>query len=189
MNQHFIKRLNLTTTLQKTEDRERSEQSWMVERPFHNKEQVSWANREPGSSNNDRERDFQDVSTSFHLIHNQPSIFQMQKPQVQTAGLTMPFVFFLTYSCFVLFWPCSLTWGILVPWPEMEPEYPALGAWSLHHWTTGKVLCHFTEGTWPSEVWIRRRSWNQPFMDTELGLYVNFPLTFYFPPCFQNTVF
>jgi hypothetical protein len=57
----------------------------MVERPFNNKEQMSWANRVPGSSNNDRERDFRHVSTSFHLIHDQPSIFQMQKPQVQTA--------------------------------------------------------------------------------------------------------
>ena len=104
MNQHFIKWLNLTTTLQKTEDREHSEQSWMVERPFNNKEQMSWANRVPGSSNNDRERDFRHVSTRFHLIHDQPSIFQMQKPQVQTASLTMPFFFFLSLLpfCFVL---------------------------------------------------------------------------------------
>ena len=27
----------------------------------------------------------------------------------------------------------------LVPWPGIEPRPPALGAWSLSHWTTGKV--------------------------------------------------
>ena len=27
----------------------------------------------------------------------------------------------------------------LVPWPEIEPVPPALGAWSLSHWTTRKV--------------------------------------------------
>ena len=81
MNQHFIKWLNLTTTLQKTEDREHSEQSWMVERPFNSKDQLSWANRVPGSHNDDSERDFHNVSTSFHLVHNQPSIF----PDAETS--------------------------------------------------------------------------------------------------------
>ena len=28
----------------------------------------------------------------------------------------------------------------LVPWPGIEPRPPALGAWSLSHWTTGEVL-------------------------------------------------
>ena len=27
----------------------------------------------------------------------------------------------------------------LVPWPGIEPEPPALGAWSLSHWTTREV--------------------------------------------------
>lgn len=64
MNQHFIKWLNLTTTLQKTEDREHREQSWTVESPFNNKDQVSRASRVPGSDDiNDSERDFSEVST------------------------------------------------------------------------------------------------------------------------------
>ena len=113
-----------------------------------------------------------------HLSHNQPSTY----PDVETSdtdGQSYYAIFFLTDSRFILFWPCSLAWGILVPRPEMEPQSPVLGTCSLHHWTTGKVLCHFMEGTWASEVWIRRRSWNQPFMDTEWGLHANFPLTFF----------
>ena len=43
--------------------------------------------------------------------------------------------------CFVLFFrlhnePC----GISVSRPEIEPVPPALGAWSLNHWTTREVL-------------------------------------------------
>ena len=33
--------------------------------------------------------------------------------------------------------PCRM-WD-LVPWPGMEPRPPALGAWSLSHWTTKEV--------------------------------------------------
>ena len=57
--------------------------------------------------------------------------------------------FFLKiYYIFILAAPglhCS-TWaslvaacGILVPQPGMEPGPPALGAWSLNHWTTREV--------------------------------------------------
>ena len=44
--------------------------------------------------------------------------------------------------------PAHTNWGIwtlssslwdLVPWPGIEPRPPALGAWSLSHWTTGEV--------------------------------------------------
>ena len=31
----------------------------------------------------------------------------------------------------------------LVPWPGIEPRPPALGAWSLNHWTTRKVPLYF----------------------------------------------
>ena len=43
----------------------------------------------------------------------------------------------------------GLSWGMrtlscgmwdLVPWPGIEPRHPALGAWSLSHWTTREVL-------------------------------------------------
>ena len=35
----------------------------------------------------------------------------------------------------------ALSFGLLdlVPWPGMEPGPPALGAWSLRHWTTREV--------------------------------------------------
>ena len=36
---------------------------------------------------------------------------------------------------------CELSWGMwdLVPWQEIKPGPPVLGAWSLSHWTTNKV--------------------------------------------------
>ena len=37
----------------------------------------------------------------------------------------------------------------LVPWPGTELRPPALGAWSLSHWTTRQVpLCLFFKGSW-----------------------------------------
>ena len=38
---------------------------------------------------------------------------------------------------------CCVACGILVPWPEIKPKSPALGAWSLNYWTTREVppLC------------------------------------------------
>ena len=43
------------------------------------------------------------------------------------------------FSCGLWTPVCSM-WD-LVPWPEMEPGPPALGVWSLSHWTTRKVPC------------------------------------------------
>ena len=34
--------------------------------------------------------------------------------------------------------PCHVAYGILVPWPVMEPALLTLEAWSLNHWTTRK---------------------------------------------------
>ena len=42
------------------------------------------------------------------------------------------------FSCSVWTLSCS-TWE-LVPWSGIEPGSPALGAWSLSHWTTREVL-------------------------------------------------
>ena len=39
----------------------------------------------------------------------------------------------------VFFLPYHLAYGILVPWPGMEPVCLALEAWSLNHWTTRQV--------------------------------------------------
>ena len=37
-------------------------------------------------------------------------------------------------------WALSCSLWDLVPWPGIEPGPPALGAWSLNHWTTREVL-------------------------------------------------
>ena len=45
-----------------------------------------------------------------------------------TAACILPFLLFF-------FWPCCTANRILVPWPGVEPESPAVEAWSLTHWT------------------------------------------------------
>ena len=40
---------------------------------------------------------------------------------------------------FFFFFPDHLACGILVPWPGIKPELPALTAQSLNHWTTREV--------------------------------------------------
>ena len=40
--------------------------------------------------------------------------------------------------CFI--WAVYAAFGILVPQPGIEPMAPAVEAWSLNPWTTGKVL-------------------------------------------------
>ena len=54
----------------------------------------------------------------------------------------------LCWVSVVAHWISDLRWcmwdlcstGDLVPWPGIEPGSPALGAWSLGHWTTREVL-------------------------------------------------
>ena len=49
---------------------------------------------------------------------------------------------------------CKLIWGMwdLIPWPGIEPSFPALGAWSLSHWTTREIpVCrNFSRARSPS---------------------------------------
>ena len=40
------------------------------------------------------------------------------------------------YLFIFILWPHCVASGILVPWPGIELESPALEAWSLNHWTT-----------------------------------------------------
>ena len=47
----------------------------------------------------------------------------------------------LGVSCSMRALSCSM-WN-LVPWPGMESGPPALGAWSLYHWTTREGPSHF----------------------------------------------
>ena len=43
---------------------------------------------------------------------------------------------------FFFFWPYSVTCGILVPQPGIEPACSALEMWSLNYWITRKVLVY-----------------------------------------------
>ena len=47
--------------------------------------------------------------------------------------------FFLVAACRIF--SCGMWDLLIVPWPGKEPRPPALGAWSLNHWTTRKVSC------------------------------------------------
>ena len=42
-------------------------------------------------------------------------------------------------STFFFFWPCGAAYGILVPWPEIEPMASKVKAWGPNHWTTREV--------------------------------------------------
>ena len=46
--------------------------------------------------------------------------------------------FFFNYY-FLIFWPCCMSFRILVLWPGFKPLPPALAAWSLNHWITQEV--------------------------------------------------
>ena len=43
----------------------------------------------------------------------------------------------------LLFWPCSMTCGILVPWPGIKPVPLALEVWILNHWTTKEITGYY----------------------------------------------
>ena len=45
-------------------------------------------------------------------------------------------IFIYLFGCA---WSLSCSVWDLVPWPRIEPRTPALGAWSLSHWTTRGV--------------------------------------------------
>lgn len=40
---------------------------------------------------------------------------------------------------FFTFWLCCVTYGLLVPWPGMEPKPSALEVQNLNRWTTGDI--------------------------------------------------
>ena len=46
---------------------------------------------------------------------------------------------FKIFVCLAVSGPSCMMWD-LVPCPEIPPRLPALGAWSLSHWTTREVL-------------------------------------------------
>ena len=64
-------------------------------------------------------------------------------------------ILFYFLSLFIIFLPLHTACRILVPWPGIKPMSPALGTWSLNHWTTrekqGKSF------SWQS--WLALISW------------------------------
>ena len=51
----------------------------------------------------------------------------------------MPGRLFFFFNVLFYLFICHVTYGILVPQPGIEPNPPALGAWSLDHWSTRGV--------------------------------------------------
>ena len=49
-------------------------------------------------------------------------------------------IFFICILSIRLHWVLVVAYGIPVPWLGIESGPPALGVWSLSHWTTGEVL-------------------------------------------------
>ena len=61
----------------------------------------------------------------------------------------------LPISSLVATWELSFaSRGILVPWPGIEPRSPALGVWSLSHWTTRDVPQHLCSGLPSFPRWL-----------------------------------
>ena len=58
-------------------------------------------------------------------------------------SINMKYTQFLFLSFLWFFWPCHVASGILVPRPGIETS-PALGVWSLNHWTTREVPLFFS---------------------------------------------
>ena len=89
-------------------------------------------------------------SQLFFIHFSQAEIFTSHHIVMYfTTSLMLLFFFFMLYweslpsmlliFSFVLFWLCHKAYGILVPWPEIEPTPPALEAQSLNHWTAREV--------------------------------------------------
>ena len=47
----------------------------------------------------------------------------------------------LLFKSYFIFWSWHKAYGILVPWPGIEPPatHPAWAAWSFNYWITGEV--------------------------------------------------
>ena len=48
-------------------------------------------------------------------------------------------LFIYLFILFIYFWPCHAACGILVLRPGIESMPPAVGVWSLNHWTAKEV--------------------------------------------------
>ena len=63
------------------------------------------------------------------------------------------YLFIYFYFIYLYFGPCLAAYGILVPWPGIEPMPSALRAQSLNHWTDREVpIIQFLINQWkPSD--------------------------------------
>ena len=64
---------------------------------------------------------------------------------------------FYYYYYYYYFWPCHIAWGILVPWPGVEPTPSAVEAWSLNHWNSKEV-----PHAWFLLLAVNKTLWVQP---------------------------
>ena len=53
--------------------------------------------------------------------------------------LAVPICALLFFFNCLFFWPHHKAYGILVPWPGIEPSPPCIGRQRLNYWTTGEV--------------------------------------------------
>ena len=57
---------------------------------------------------------------------------------IKVCSLPLVFLLWWLFACFA-FWPHHVAYGILIPWPGIEPVTPALEAQNLNHWTIKEV--------------------------------------------------
>ena len=87
-----------------------------------------------------------------------------------------------TVFYFLIFWPCPVTYGILVPQPGIKPMPPAVEAWGLNHWTTEEV-----QGTC---LLVQLASWlwgRQSLIQVGTGSFYKGPVSKYFRLCWPDS--
>ena len=63
-----------------------------------------------------------------------------------------------------------VVWGLVLQ-PGIEPEPPALGSWSLRHWTTGKVNTHAFERIELYYYFLYQLSFHYPQISYSEGMF------------------
>ena len=73
---------------------------------------------------------------AFELFYDALNLFAFFLCSQNTKAVSTTLFFFF-------FWPHHGACGILVPRPRVEPEPPAVEAWSLNHWTAREVPAQY----------------------------------------------
>ena len=79
-------------------------------------------------------------------LHHDPPIYRIH-----------PTCIVLLLLLLLFFWPHHIAWGILVPWPGVEPTPSAVEAWSFNHWTSKEV-----QDAWFLLLAVNKTLWVQP---------------------------